>query len=311
MIKLLLTTLMLLSITLQARDVIDDSGICQVNWSQGHIICSGESAEGQSSYAAKTSAKVIAQRNLLEVVKGVRIDSTTLIVDGMLSSDVISSRVSGSIKGAQITSNKYDSQLKSSVATLKLEMGKDLLSALLSDPTKLSWNEKIEKLWNSFDFVATANASTYTNHDKATIEKLLADLRKSGDTQGSNYLESVLHDINDVHYSGILIDISAISDFQKAMVVKLVDENGKEIYPLDLVSRDTLLKKNTSVGYIYGFDDARNNTRVFSKPLELKAENVYKNRKSNIVLTNAQVESINSLDETVFKKAKVILVLGE
>jgi hypothetical protein len=307
----LLIALALLSLNLQARDVVDDTGICQINWSKGNITCSGESAEGQSSFAAKISAKVLAQRNLLEMVKGIQIDSQTKVIDGMLSSEIISSRVSGVIRGAQIISNRYNTSLKNAVATVRLQMGKDLLSALLSDPTKLSWNEKVERLWNSFNIIATANASTYTNQDKETIKKILADLRKNGDKKSTKYLETVLQNINDVKYSGIIIDVSNVVDFQKAIVVKLVDKQGKEVYPSDLVNRETLLKRNTSVGFIYGLEDARKNKRVFSKPLEFKVQQVYKNRKSNIVLSDEQIESIKSLDQNIVHHAKIMLVLGE
>ncbi|MEA2072527.1 MAG: hypothetical protein U9O86_03000, partial [Campylobacterota bacterium] len=152
----------ILTLSLQAREVVDSVGSCKINWTQGSITCEGESAEGQSKFAAKISAKVIAQRNLLEVVKGVRIDSMVTVKDGMFSSDVIKSRVQGVIKGGQIISNKYDSKDKYSVATIRLDMGKDLLSALLSDPTQLSWNEKIQKFWNKFSIYTNAYAATYS-----------------------------------------------------------------------------------------------------------------------------------------------------
>ena len=62
---------------------------------------------------------------------------------------------------------------------------------------------------------------------------------------------------------------------------------------------------------MYGFDDARNNKRVFSTPVEIKATQVYKRRHSNIVLTQEQIETITSIDKNVLKEAKIILVLGE
>lgn len=303
--------LLLLSLTLQAREVIDSSGSCKINWTQGFISCEGESAEGQSSYGAKISAKVIAQRNLLEVIKGVSIDSEVTVSDGMLSSDIIKSRVQGVIKGGQILSNNYNSTSKSAIAIIKLEMGKDLLSALLSDPTKLSWNEKIQKAWDGFNFITSANASTYSQQDKETIKKLLDDMRERGDAKGSEYLSDVLDNIDNNQYSGILIDISGIANFEKAMIVKLVDEGGAEIYPSTVLDKATLVKKNTSVGYMYGIQDARENKRVFDKPVEFKAQKVYKNRKSNIVLTKSQIEVIKGLDQEILKRAKIILVLGE
>ena len=303
--------LLLLSLTLQAREVIDSSGSCKINWTQGFISCEGESAEGQSSYGAKILAKVIAQRNLLEVIRGVSIDSEVTVSDGMLSSDIIKSRVQGVIKGGQILSNNYNSTSKSAIAIIKLEMGKDLLSALLSDPTKLSWNEKIQKAWDGFNFITSANASTYSQQDKETIKKLLDDMRERGDAKGSEYLSDVLDNIDNNQYSGILIDISGIANFEKAMIVKLVDEGGAEIYPSTVLDKATLVKKNTSVGYMYGIQDARENKRVFDKPVEFKAQKVYKNRKSNIVLTKSQIEVIKGLDQEILKRAKIILVLGE
>ena len=304
-------SLFFLAIHLFARDVVDEKGECSINWSRGFIECKGESADEQNRYGAKISAKVIAQRNLLEVIKGVRIDSETTIEDGMFSSDIIKSRVSGTVKGAQVVSNIYNSTQKYATATLKLKMGKDLLSALLSDPQELSFNEKIMTLWNNFHIITTANASTYTTKEKETILKLLEDLRKSADKQGTLYLTKVLHDMDTQNYSGVLIDISEIKKFKKAMIVKLVDEAGNEIYPANMVSKRTLLKQNTSVGYIYGLKDAKQNKRVYHNPIELKAKNIYKKRYSNIVLTKKQIEAINALDKNILKNAKIILVLGE
>ena len=297
--------------TLFARDVVDAKGECSINWTQGFIECRGESAEGQNRYAAKISAKVVAQRNLLEVIKGVRIDSQSTIEDGMFSSEVIRSRVSGTIRGAQIISNKYDKVQKFAVVTLKLQMGKDLLSALLSDPTQLSFNEKVMQLWSSFHIVNTLHATTYTAKDKKTIQKLLEDLRKNGDEKGTLYLSNILNEIGTENYSGVLIDISEVANFKKAMIVKLVDEDGKEIYPAKILSKKVLLKKNTSVGYIYGLDDAKNNKRVYHTPIEFKAKSVYKKRYSNIVLDKEQIEALSRVDKSILENAKIILVLGD
>ena len=308
--KILLISL-LLSLTLYARDVVDNVGECKINWSEGVIICQGESAEGQNPYAAKVSAKVIAQRNLLEVVKGVQIESEVTIADGMLSSDIISSRVQGVIRGLQTLSNKYNKKTKSSIATVKLQMGKDLLAALLSDPNQLSWNEKVNQLWNSFSFITSAHADTYMPNEKETIKKILKDLRTQGNKDGAKYLENILSSIDKNNFSGILIDISGVSDFKKAMIVKLVDENGKEVYPAKLVDKRTLMKRNTSVGYMFGIEDARKNKRVFSTPLEIKASGVYKNKKSNIVLTKKQLNMLKILNSNILREAKIILVLGE
>lgn len=309
--KIVIITLLFFVGILQARDVVDDTGICKINWTKGFITCIGESAEGQKKFAAKLTAKVIAQRNMLEVIKGVRIDSLVTVKDGMFSSDVIHSRVSGVIKGAQIISNEFNAQRGSAKATAKLFMGKDLLSALLSDPTKLSWNEKIEKFWSRFSFITTANASTYGYQDKELLQKLMQDFSSRGDKKSSQYISDILDQISKNNYSGILIDVSGIAKFEKALIVKLVDESGSEIYPANILSDAVLFQKNTSVGYMYGFEDARNDTRVFNTPLEIKVKEIFANRRSSLVLTKEQIQSIQSLSPEVLSRAKIILVLGD
>jgi ribosomal protein L18E len=311
MCKLLFLALFFFLNSLQARDVVDDTGICKLNWTKGYILCEGESAEDQGSFAAKLSAKIIARRNMLEVIKGVRIDSVVTVKDGMLSSDIINSSVSGVIRGSQVISNVYNRETKSAVAVVKLVMGKDLLSALKSDSKQVTWNEKVEEFWNNFSLIATANASTYSIQDKKTLEKLRQDLKKHGNKESSEYITSILEDISKNIYSGIIIDVSRISKFEKTLIVSLVDEEGNEIYPGDFLSDDILFQKTTSVGFIYGFEDARNDVRVFNKPLEMKAKNIFANRHSSIVLTKEQIETIKALPSEVLSNAKIILVLGD
>ena len=307
-----ITFFLLLFITLlHSSEVVDKKGSCQINWTKGYVICKGESAAGQNRYAANLSAKVVAQRNLLEVIKGIHIDSSTTVQDGIDSNEIIKSRVSGMIRGTQMISTIYDEKEKYSISTVKLRMGKDLLSALLSNPQELTLGEKINTIWKKINIITAANASIYSISEKKTIEKLLKDLRDNQNVNASKYVENILNDMECNIYSGVLVDISSIENFKKAMIVKLVDENGKEIYPSNLVSRKTLLRKNTSVGYIYGYDDARKNKRVCSKPLELKVDKVYKHKYSNIVLSKEQIEQLNLIDKSILINAKVILVLGD
>ena len=300
-----------LSYTLLARDAVDTSGPCMINWTQGIIGCEGESAPGQDSFAAKRVAVVIAQRNLLEVIQGVRLDSQTTIRDGIAGNDIIISRVNGVIRGAQVVSNDYNEKKGSATARVQLRMGEDLLKALLSDPTKLSWNEKVDELWNSFSIITPAMASSsYSYAEKETLQKLLSDMKAVNNSAAVKEIETILGDI-DTKFTGMLIDVSDVTGFEKALIVRLVDENGQELYPAGALSKKMLQKRNTSVGYVFGHGDAIRNIRVFNKPLELKASKVYRRKKSNIVLSDSQVAVLKKLDPEIFKNAKIVLLLGE
>jgi len=299
-----------LACSLFARDAIDLSGPCTINWTQGLIACEGESARGQESFAAKRVAVVVAQRNLLEVIKGVRIDSQTTVRDGLVGNDVITSRVEGVIRGAQVTKNIYNETTGSATARVQLRMGEDLLKALLSDPEKLSFNEKINDLWNNFSIITSANASTYSYKEKVTLEKLLGDMKASKNRAASKQIEKILAEMNS-NFTGMLIDVSDINGFEKALIVRLVDKNGVELYPAGSLSKKMLQKRNTSVGYVFGHGDAIKNLRVFNKPLEFKASKVYRRKRSNIVLSDTQIVELKKLDPMIFKKAKIVLLLGD
>ena len=310
-LKKVLLSAVLLVASVEARDVVDNSNTCRINWTKGYITCLGQSAEGQSRYDATTVSEVEAKANLLEVIKGVKIDSVTTVEKQLKTSRRITSRVSGVIRGAEVIANKYYKKDGYAIAQVRIYMGKDLLKALLSDPTKLTWNEKVKDFFANFSFATSAYASTYNSQDKETLNKLLQDLEKRGDKKAASYVKNTLASINDIKYSGILIDVSEIDNFEKAMIVKLVDEDGEEFYPAKRITKETLTRRNTSVGYMFGFNDARNNQRVYSVPLELKATQVYKNKRSNIILSKAQIKEISALESKVFTKAKIILVLGD
>ena len=56
---------------------------------------------------AERAAFVVALRNLLEIVKGVRVDSESVVENFMVKSDVIRTRVDGIVKGARIVKTQY------------------------------------------------------------------------------------------------------------------------------------------------------------------------------------------------------------
>lgn len=64
---------------------------------------------GQARAMAERAASLDAQRQILEQLKGVAIDSTTTVENFMTKSDRIRSRVEGIVRGARITDKRYNS----------------------------------------------------------------------------------------------------------------------------------------------------------------------------------------------------------
>jgi hypothetical protein len=104
----------------------------KVDWTTGVITAVGIGAPpaspanaAQARAMAERAAQVVAYRNLLEAVKGVRVDSQTTVENFMVTSDVIRTQVSGFIQGATIMDKKYMSD-----GSVEVTVGMQLTGAL-------------------------------------------------------------------------------------------------------------------------------------------------------------------------------------
>jgi len=104
----------------------------KVDWTTGVITAVGIGAPpanpanpAQARAMAERAAQVVAYRNLLEAVKGVRVDSTTLVENFMVTSDVIRTEVSGIIQGSMVMDKKYMSD-----GSVEITVGMKLTGAL-------------------------------------------------------------------------------------------------------------------------------------------------------------------------------------
>jgi hypothetical protein len=74
------------------------------------VLDPGNTNTAQARLMAERAATVVAQRNLLEIIKGVRVDSDTRVQNFMTDYDVVYSHVDGIVKGArQLGTARYDS----------------------------------------------------------------------------------------------------------------------------------------------------------------------------------------------------------
>jgi len=104
----------------------------KIDWTTGVITAVGIGAPpaqpanaAQARAMAERAAQVVAYRNLLEAVKGVRIDSTTTVENFMVTSDVIRTQVSGFVQGAMVMDKKYMSD-----GSVEVTVGMKLTGAL-------------------------------------------------------------------------------------------------------------------------------------------------------------------------------------
>ena len=103
------TTVSVEEIIKNPQELVIEQANGAINWTQQYIEATGQSVidnerfknPAQARLMAQRGAIVVAQRNLLEIVKGVHIIGETTVQDMITTSDVILSKVDGVIKGAQ------------------------------------------------------------------------------------------------------------------------------------------------------------------------------------------------------------------
>ncbi len=104
----------------------------KVDWTTGVVTAVGIGAPpanaanpAQARAMAERAAQVVAYRNLLEAIKGVRVDSTTTVENFMVTSDLIRTQVSGYVQGATVMDKKYMSD-----GSVEVTVGMKLSGAL-------------------------------------------------------------------------------------------------------------------------------------------------------------------------------------
>ncbi len=104
----------------------------RVDWTTSVITAVGIGAPpaqpanpAQARGMAERAAQVIALRNLLEAVKGMRVDSATTVDNFIVTSDVIRTQVNGFVQGATMMDKKYMSD-----GSVEITVGMKLTGAL-------------------------------------------------------------------------------------------------------------------------------------------------------------------------------------
>lgn len=104
----------------------------RVDWSTGMVTAVGIGAPpaqpanpAQARGMAERAAQVVALRNLLEAVKGVRVDAVTTVENFMVTSDIVRTQVNGYVQGSTIMDKKYMSD-----GSVEITVGMKLTGAM-------------------------------------------------------------------------------------------------------------------------------------------------------------------------------------
>jgi hypothetical protein len=210
---LLLTTAGICQDKISMSEWTEKIGQGAVNWSAGYIEALGIGAPADKSIGkanarpmALRAAKIDAYRNLLEITKGVRVDSTTTIKDFTVDSDVINTQVDGLVKGAVVVDQQYMSD-----GTVEVRIRMPLYGNL----SQIIIPASIEKRKDLRPPAAPATP---------------APAAPAGPP---------------VAYTGMVVDARGIGA-RPAMSPRILDEDGKEVYGSANVDREFAVQQGMS-----------------------------------------------------------------
>ena len=264
---------------------VEKVGQGSVNWSQGYIEAVGIGAVPDRSIGkanarpmAMRAAKVDAYRNLLEITKGVQIDSATTVKDFMVESDIINSKVEGLVKGAQQVKTEYMSD-----GTVEVTLRMPLYGGVLA--------QTIMPL-------AIAKQPAPPEPAPAAPAPVV-----------ETPVAPVPAPAGPAAYTGMVVDARGVQA-RPAMSPRVFDEDGKEVYGSANVDREYAVQQGMS-GYARDLNAAQSNQRVTANPITVKALRSSGAGHSDLIISNADAQKIRSAGDnmTFMKKCRVMVVL--
>ncbi len=330
-----------------AKEVKKETPSGGINWSKGIVFATGYGtakpglSSAQKRILSRRAAIVDAQRNLLEITKGVRINSVVTTDQAMKEHREIATRVEGIIKGATVTKDHYQNEVATvtmimplsgeflrimypaeQLASVKTFPEHNIRWQILQHQNSTSAAKEYRKMLVHLGtdalefFIPSATASesfSISNEQEANAyRKLILWMQDSAIPDIEKSLQqAVIQYESNARFSGLLIDASAVPAFELATIPKIRDETGRILYPSDATSYDDIVNKR-GVTYDFDLEDAIRNQRVARTPFIIKAVSTYKSLPSDLVIKSSDANNILQSQSTLqaMNKAGVLIVVA-
>ncbi|MGE4299394.1 MAG: LPP20 family lipoprotein [Desulfovibrionaceae bacterium] len=250
-----------------------------IDWQTGQIVAVGIGApppsalsSAQSRPMAIRAATVVARRNLLEILKGMHIDSATTVENYMVTDDTVVSQVRGHLQNSRILDTAY--------------MSDGTIEVTVSATLRGSFADAVMPKTMPFKSLAATPSlqAPPTGVPAATPPPAPS-------------------------FTGVVIDARGLG-LRPALSPRIVDEQGGAVYGAAQVSREYAVQQGMA-GYAKDMDAAKGNPRVAGNPLLLKAMAAAGQAKTDLVLGMAAAASLRHAAEknNFLEKCRVMIVV--
>ncbi len=272
---------------------------------KGYIQVIGESEEGQSHYRASRAAEVIAQRDLLEVLQGLKLSGTTSVKDGMLQSDEVNTSVQGFLRGAMKCGEKYHSDKGYAEVCMRLNIrGKgglyDIILPLLKDNKLVPDNKPSFKPSTVAALIPEEMNSQSTGRQKAKNEPSEATTQNAEFKAPSKLTNP---------YDGLIVDTRNFQ-FRPALVNRIVTQKNQVVFEPSNIQSNVLVERGCG-----GFTTNDNKAKALleswgsKNPMIVKCVGVENNTDAKISQDDAAAVYVNTQKSNLLAQARVVFVL--
>jgi len=276
---------------------------------EGYIQVVGVSEEGQSRYKAMRAATVVAQRDLLEIMEGLRLSGQTTVKDGMLQSDDIRTSITGFLRGAIKCGEKYHNDRRYAEVCMKLHIrGKGGLYDVILPLIK---ENKIQR-------VAPALPTDYykpklipkvigTEIVEETVQKRVPEI--GGKPATVTETVAVVKQVPAVVFDGLIVDVRDFK-FRPALVNTVVTAGDKVVFDPSKILSAILVERGCG-----GFTTDPGKAKALleswgsKKPMIIKGVGVVKMTNAKVSPDDAAAIYLSDQKSNLLANAKVVFLL--
>lgn len=213
-----------------------------INWNKGadsDVTAIGISRPDPRGMAMSREAAIMAaQRNLIGIVQGMQINSTTTMRDLIIADDNVNRKISGTLRGAQIIEEEVtnDGGYYVKMRVPIYGVGESIAAAVIPA-------------------LRPSEPQPFNPPNLQTLNP------------------SIVQDVQSANYSGVIVDTSGLGITETFSPV-IYDINGRAIYGIENLQNDALIIGEGMVSYSNSINDATAMQRAGSSPLIVKAVSV-------------------------------------
>jgi len=315
--------------SMNPSDAVETVGQGMINWTSGEVYATGIGAPppnavnpAQARAMAERAAQVVAYRNLLEIVKGVRVDSETVVENFMTKSDIIRTRVDGIIKGAMPVKKQYLSDGSVEV-TLVMRMKGEFLNAVVPEtfgsavlppptmkpapsiplpapPKQAPAPPAPEKKQEPQRVEPAKPAPVPPQPEKKPEPPKITPQQSQPEKKAETPQQppAAVPDQSTTQFkggkaTGVVIDGRGLG-LKPALLPKIIDPQGQEIYVGQVVPRTNAVEQGVA-GYAKDVNAAANNFRVTDNPAVIRGVRASGAARTDIILSQTDAQMLRDL----------------